>query len=68
MMLQKEIHKPMGLNYTIQYKKGLENKVVDALSEKKSQSESESLDTLSALTSSVPSWMEEVPKSYLNDD
>ena len=45
----------MGLNYTIAYKKGVENKVADALS-RMGLSEAE----LSAISMAKPGWLVEV--------
>ncbi len=55
---QKWMMKLMGLDYTINYKKGKENLTADALS-RRSLEESH----LEALATAVPSWMEEVSGS-----
>ena len=52
----------MGLDYVIQYKKGKENIVVDALS--RCQEEGE----LSAISTLVPDWYQELASSYESDE
>lgn len=53
----------MGLSYTIQYKKGTENCVVDALSGRSNEEA-----TVNAISAAMPLWLEEVLSSYVNDD
>ena len=50
----------LEFNYIIEYKKGKENKVADALSRR-------SLKTM-AISMAVPTWIEAVENSYANDD
>ena len=50
----------MGLSYEIQYKKGRENKVADALSRRASSEEGD----CAALVCVIPEWMKEVIGSY----
>ncbi|XP_019200240.1 PREDICTED: uncharacterized protein LOC109193863 [Ipomoea nil] len=61
---QKGLSKLLGLHYTIQYKKGSENCVADALSRREVNQEAE----LKAVLSIRPQWMEEVANSYEEDD
>jgi hypothetical protein len=53
--------KLLGYNYTIEYKKGKENKVVDALSRVK-----HNLLTIFS-SAAIPVWVTEVAKSYADD-
>lgn len=50
----------LEFNYVIEYKKGKENKVADALLRKGTQ--------MMSITMAVPTWIEIVENSYLNDD
>ena len=59
---RKGMSKLMGLDYNIQYKKGRENIVVDALS--RCLEEGEAV----ALTVITPYWYREVEASYEGDD
>lgn len=52
----------MGLDYIIQYRKGKENRVADALSRKGSEGVTQ------AITGAIPEWITEVVKSYETDD
>jgi hypothetical protein len=51
-MQQKAFIKLLGLQYKISYKKGLDNKAVDALSRQPK------LQQLHAISSSTPKWLE----------
>jgi Integrase zinc binding domain len=53
----------LGLNYTIQYKKGVDNKAADTLSRKGAKEGSEML----AVTELIPTWLSELKDSYLGD-
>jgi hypothetical protein len=55
----KLLMKLMEFNYSIEYKKGKENKVVDALSRKDH--------SIMAITSVVPAWVSDIEASYTND-
>lgn len=57
----KYLPKLMRFNYTIEYKKGLENKAADALSRKDEDGEIQHATVLQ------PAWVQEVMKSYDND-
>lgn len=59
---QKWITKLMGLNYEIQYKKGSENRVADALSRL-----SGDIGECYATTTVIPSWLQDVINSYAGD-
>jgi RNase H-like domain found in reverse transcriptase len=61
----KGLCKMMGLDYVVQYKKGIENKAADALSRKHYSKEEE---TAMAVTEMLPSWIEEFKESYLEDE
>lgn len=61
---QKGLTKLLGLNYTIQYRKGTENYVAYALSRKEIGIEAE----IHAISTVRPQWVEEVLKSYEGDD
>jgi transposase InsO family protein len=63
----KGISKLLGLNYTVEYKKGKENKVADALSRIK---HAEGLTTdgeLTAVSEIVPLWVDDLKESYEGD-
>lgn len=61
-MQQKGFTKLVGLNYEIQFKKGSENKVVDALSRHPNPEVH-----CSAISNVVPVWIQKVLSSYIND-
>lgn len=56
----KGLTKLMGMEYEVQYKKGTENRVADALSRRQEEEESE----LRAISGVEPTWMLEVSASY----
>lgn len=53
--------KLMGLDYTIQYKKGVTNTAVDSLSRKPQP------DLLMAISAPVPAWLEQLVEGYADD-
>jgi hypothetical protein len=55
----KLLMKLLEFNYIIEYKKGVENKVVDALPRKDMSA--------SAISTTTPSWATDVEKSYIGD-
>jgi hypothetical protein len=57
---QKLLMKLLEFNYTIEYKKGVENMVANALSRRGN--------TAMAISSAVPTWISEIEDSYINDE
>jgi hypothetical protein len=51
--------KLMEFNYSIEYKKGKESRVVDALSRQDHSS--------LAISAAIPAWMADIEDSYVND-
>ncbi|WMV29813.1 hypothetical protein MTR67_023198 [Solanum verrucosum] len=67
---QKGLTKLLGLDYEVQYKKGAENKVADALSRQFEDKEGSMLNALagvSSISAMVPTWVQEIHKSYEDD-
>jgi len=61
-MQHKAFLKLLGLQYKILYKKGLENKVADALSRQAEPG------TVAAISTSTPRWLEIIVEGYTKDD
>lgn len=59
---QKGLTEFLGLDYEVQYKKGAENKIADALSRRHDEDS-----TLLALSTIQATWIEEVCSSYESD-
>lgn len=59
---QKVFTKLLGLQYWIVYKPGADNRVADALSRR-----SHSSKELMAISAAVPSWLQDIAASYVND-
>jgi hypothetical protein len=57
---QKLLMKLLEFNYTIEYKRGKENTVVDALSRQEHE--------VSAISSVTPDWISDIEESYTNDE
>jgi len=62
---QKWITKLLGYDFVVEYKKGVENRVVDALSKKEGWEEGLSLSLLSIPTAS---WVEDLKQQYTEDE
>lgn len=62
----KGLSKLMGLDYVIEYKKGVENRVTDALSRREGIEEVETMELMAA-TELIPQWVQEVQGSYEGD-
>ena len=59
--------KLLGLDYEIQYKKGVENQVIDALSRRHEATPKMALRSCLAITTVKPGWIEELQRSYEGD-
>lgn len=65
-MQHNRLSKLLGLDYRVEYKKGIENKVVDVLSRREEQDIIEFTD-LTAFSELVPSWVQDIQDIYLGD-
>ncbi|KAJ1687481.1 hypothetical protein LUZ63_018871 [Rhynchospora breviuscula] len=66
-MQHKGLCKLLGLDYTIEYKRGVENVVADALSRREGQ-HMNSGSELTLVSELVPEWVQELKQSYENDE
>lgn len=68
-MQHKGLSKLLGLNYTIEYKKGVENRVADALSRQEGQNREEIQNEadLCMVSEIIPTWVQELKSSYEED-
>jgi hypothetical protein len=55
----KILMKLLEFNYSIEYKRGAENRVADALSRREHN--------IAAIFSAIPAWTTEIEQSYTND-
>lgn len=68
-MQHKGISKLLGLNYTIESKKGVDNRAADALSRIEGQNENSltQVADMAAFTELVPQWVQDIKDSYKED-
>lgn len=66
-MQQKLVFKLLGYDLSIKYKKGTENKVVDALSRRDEGGKEKVEVSISALSAPTTNWWEEVKQGYTQD-
>lgn len=64
---QRWISKLLGYNFVIEYKKGKENRVADALSQKFEDSPEPNTLSISLISFPTPNWIEDLKASYLHN-
>jgi hypothetical protein len=65
-MQHRGLSKLLGLNYKIEYKKGMENKVTDALSRMVTPT-IEVEHELQVVSEIIPQWISDIQESYVGD-
>jgi transposase InsO family protein len=75
-LLEQKIHtalqhrglsKLLGLDYTIEYKRGVDNVVADALSRRDNSSSAPVLAELQIISEIIPQWVQDIKLSYTDD-